>query len=75
MSGPGNNLLRQKLFGFFAGSGTELNRTAGQNPDPLLTLVSVETGYDLASVLSKYKQSSYGSPSKPPTKEEMNLAC
>jgi len=40
MSGPGNNTAKTERGGFLAGSGTEPNRTAGQNPDPLLTLYS-----------------------------------
>jgi len=41
MSGPGNKPTKTQRVGFLAGSGTEPNRTAGHNPDPLLTLTMI----------------------------------
>jgi hypothetical protein len=39
VSGPGNNPAKTAQVGFLAGSGTKPNRTACENPDPLLTLI------------------------------------
>ena len=45
MSGPGNNPAKTSRIGFLAGSGTKPNQTAGQKPDQLLTLDSVDSGW------------------------------
>jgi len=57
MSGLGNNPTKTRQVGFLAGSGTELNRNAGQNPDLLLTLSRILWATSpVLQTTSKYSQ-------------------